>query len=144
MRSIDQAVTTATANNQEEYSPSADAPQDQPEVVTVIAQPEGDSLHTLQELLLRLRVGLLLRGGASAAGPRPAKRSGSRQSRRPNSNALQRAERDDKAAARIAQPEEPPNPMEGIAEEAQSRINQDLLMLESGTRTKALPRRLAV
>ena len=57
--------------------------------------------------------------------------------------ALQRAESDVRAAARIAEAEEPPNPMEGFAEEAQSRIDQDLLMLESGIRTKALLRRLA-
>ena len=34
-------------------------------------------------------------------------------------------------------------PWMGFAEEAQSRIDQDLLMLESGIRTKALLRRLA-
>ena len=58
--------------------------------------------------------------------------------------ALQQAESDARAAARIAEAEEPPNPMEGFAEEAQSRIGQDLLMLESGIRTKELLRRLAV
>ena len=58
--------------------------------------------------------------------------------------ALQQAENDARAAASIAEAEEPPNPMEGFAEEAQSRIDQDLLMLESGIRTKALLRRLAV
>ena len=57
--------------------------------------------------------------------------------------ALQRAESDVQAAARVAEAEEPPNPMEGFAEEAQSRIDQDLLMLESGIRTKVLLRRLA-
>ena len=58
--------------------------------------------------------------------------------------ALQQAERDARAEARIAAAEEAPNPMEGFAEEAQSRIDQDLLMLESGIRTKELLRRLAV
>ena len=57
--------------------------------------------------------------------------------------ALQQAESDTRAAARIAEAEEPPNPMEGFAQEAQSRIDQDLLMLESGIRTKVLLRRLA-
>ena len=58
--------------------------------------------------------------------------------------ALQQAESDARAAAGIAEAEELPNPMEGFAEEAQSRIDQGLLMLESGIRTKALLRRLAV
>ena len=58
--------------------------------------------------------------------------------------ALQQAESDARAAARIAEAEEPPNPMEGFAEEAQSRIDQDLRMLESGMRNKELLRRLAV
>ena len=50
--------------------------------------------------------------------------------------ALQQAESDARVAARIAEAEELPNPMEGFAEEAHSRIDQDLLMLESGIRTK--------
>ena len=58
--------------------------------------------------------------------------------------ALQQAERDARAEARIADAEEPPNPMEGFAEEAENRIDQDLLMLESGIRSKELLRRLAV
>ena len=58
--------------------------------------------------------------------------------------ALQQAERDARAEARIADAEEPPNPMDGFAEEAENRIDQDLLMLESGIRTKELLRRLAV
>ena len=57
--------------------------------------------------------------------------------------ALQQADSDARSAPRIAEAEEPPNPMEGFAEEAQSRIDQDLLMLESGIRTKVLLRRLA-
>ena len=44
--------------------------------------------------------------------------------------AMQQADSDATAAARIAEAEEPPNPMEGFAEEAQNRIDQDLLMLE--------------
>ena len=44
--------------------------------------------------------------------------------------ALQQAESDARAAARIAEAEELPNPMEGFAKEAQSGIDQDLLMLE--------------
>ena len=58
--------------------------------------------------------------------------------------ALQQAERDARAEARIADAEEPPHPMEEFAEEAENRIDQDLLMLESGIRTKELLRRLAV
>ena len=45
--------------------------------------------------------------------------------------------------AQIAEAEESPNPMEGFAEQASSRIDQDLLMLESGIRTRPLLRRLA-
>ena len=53
-------------------------------------------------------------------------------------------EMDARTAARIAAAEDMPNPMEGFAEEASSRIDQGLLMLESGIRTKELLRRLAV
>ena len=52
--------------------------------------------------------------------------------------AMQQVESDAIAATRIAEAEEPPNPMEGFADEAVNRIDQDLLMLESGIRTKAL------
>ncbi len=57
--------------------------------------------------------------------------------------ALQQAERDGKTRLRIAEAEERPNPMEGFAEEAGNRIDQDLLLLESGIRNKAILRRLA-
>ena len=49
---------------------------------------------------------------------------------------------DSRVAAGIAEAEEPPNPMEGSA--GQSRIEQDLLMLQSGIGTKELLRRLAI
>ena len=57
--------------------------------------------------------------------------------------ALQQTEMDARTAARIAEAEATPNAMEGFAEEASSRIDQDLLMLESGIRTRPLLRRLA-
>ena len=56
--------------------------------------------------------------------------------------ALQQLEMDSRVAAGIAEAEEPPNPMEGSA--GQSRIEQDLLMLQSGIGTKELLRRLAI
>ena len=49
--------------------------------------------------------------------------------------ALQQTEMDARTAARIAEAEDTSNAMEGFAEEASSRIDQDLLMLESGIRT---------
>ena len=58
--------------------------------------------------------------------------------------ALQQTERDARTEARIADAEGPPNLEEGFAEEAENRIDQELLMLESGTRSKELLRRLAV
>ena len=57
--------------------------------------------------------------------------------------ALQQAERDARAESRIADAEEKQNPMEGFADEAENRIDQDLLMLESGIRNRELLRRLA-
>ena len=38
--------------------------------------------------------------------------------------------------------QEPPNPMEGFADEAENRLDQDLLLLASGNRTRDLKRRL--
>ena len=49
---------------------------------------------------------------------------------------LQQAEMDSRAAARIAEAQRPPDPMERFAGESQSRIEQDLLMMESGIGTK--------
>ena len=57
--------------------------------------------------------------------------------------AIQQAERDARAESRIADAEEQPNPMEGFADDADIRIAQDLLKLESGIRTKELQLRLA-
>ena len=57
--------------------------------------------------------------------------------------ALNQAETEATAATRIAEAEAPPNAMERFAEEADNRIDQVLLMLESGIRTKAILRRLA-
>ena len=48
---------------------------------------------------------------------------------------LQQLEIESRVAGGIAEAEEPPNPMEGFAEEAESRIDQDLMLLESGIRT---------
>ena len=58
--------------------------------------------------------------------------------------ALQQVEMHSRDAACIAEAEGPPNPMEGFAGESQSRIEQDLLMLQSGIGTKELLRRLAI
>ena len=58
--------------------------------------------------------------------------------------ALQRAQMDSRVAAGIAEAEEPPNSVERFAGESQSRIEQDLLMLESGIGTKELLRRLVI
>lgn len=57
--------------------------------------------------------------------------------------ALQQTEMDARTTARIAEAEDTPNPKEGFAEEASSRIDQDQLMLESVIQTRPLLRRLA-
>ena len=57
--------------------------------------------------------------------------------------ALQEAESDARTAVRIAEAEEPPNLMERFADEAHSRIDKDLLMLERGMRTTRAKRSIA-
>ena len=56
--------------------------------------------------------------------------------------ALQQAEKDAKDAADIAEARDKPNPNEGFADEAHNKIDQDLMMLENGIRTRDLLRRL--
>ena len=56
--------------------------------------------------------------------------------------ALQQAEKDAKVAADIAEARDKPNPNEGFADEAHNKIDQDLMMLENGIRTRDLLRRL--
>ena len=52
------------------------------------------------------------------------------------------AEKDAKDAADIAEARDKPNPNEGFADEAHNKIDQDLMMLENGIRTRDLLRRL--
>jgi len=47
-----------------------------------------------------------------------------------------------RSAQLIEEAEQPPNPMEGFADVAENRLEQDLLILASGQRTRALLRRL--
>ena len=56
--------------------------------------------------------------------------------------ALQQAEKDAKVAADIAEARDKPNPNDGFADEAHNKIDQDLMMLENGIRTRDLLRRL--
>ena len=58
--------------------------------------------------------------------------------------ALRQVEMHSRDAACIAEAEGPPNPMEGFAGESQSRIEQDLWMIENGISTKELLRRVAM
>ena len=58
--------------------------------------------------------------------------------------ALRQVEMHSRDAACIAEAEGPPNPMEGFAGESQSRIEQDLWMIENGISTKELLRRGAL
>ena len=46
------------------------------------------------------------------------------------------------SAQLLEEAQEPPNPMEGRADEAENRLDQDLLLLASGNRTRDLKRRL--
>ena len=46
------------------------------------------------------------------------------------------------SAQLLEEAQEPPNPMECFADEAENRLDQDLLLLASGNRTKELQRRL--
>ena len=48
----------------------------------------------------------------------------------------------DRSAQLLEEAQEPPNPMEGFADEAENRLDQDLLQLASGNRTRDLQRRL--
>ena len=50
--------------------------------------------------------------------------------------------RTDMSAQLLEEAQEPPNPMEGFADEAENRLDQDLLQLASGNRTRDLQRRL--
>ena len=52
--------------------------------------------------------------------------------------ALQQAEKDAKVAEDIAEARDKPNPNEGFADEAHNKIDQDLMMLENGIRTRDL------
>ena len=47
-----------------------------------------------------------------------------------------------RSAQLLEEAQEPPNPMEGFADEAENRLDQDLLQLASGNRTRDLQRRL--
>ena len=47
-----------------------------------------------------------------------------------------------RSAQLLEEAQKPPHPMEGFADEAENRLDQDLLLLASGNRTKNLQRRL--
>jgi hypothetical protein len=46
------------------------------------------------------------------------------------------------SAQLLEEAQEPPNPMECFADEAENKLDQDLLLLASGNRTKELQRRM--
>ena len=47
-----------------------------------------------------------------------------------------------RSAALLQEAQEPPDPMDGFADEAENKLDQDLMLLENGHRTRPLLRRL--